>query len=156
MIKLAQNNTGAQASSVLTIQSLGSVPSIVVTAEYARKQVNGKWEEDQSKATQTVAFLDVDGAMQLTGKCDGDQAVDVGTVFKVVVEVGLSRGLTSAYEKGDRSRAFTQLEVRRVLEVWSDPKTCLWRSPAAVLDQSTAASGRVVELGRDKAAIKAS
>jgi hypothetical protein len=69
-------------------------------------------------------------AMTLSGRVDEREAVKVAAAHKVVVEVSIATGLQGAFERCAKSRAYTALDLVRVVRggVWDGPKTCLWRA----------------------------
>lgn len=153
MIKLEQTHALVQARAVITIESGSTMPTVQVTAKEGARAKNGKgdWEERPDLAKQSVVFVGDSGPVEMTSTVPEAQAVHVGAVYRAVCEVELARSLTTAYEKGDRSRELTALSLVRVVEVWTSPEKCAWRTPERA---GGAANGKTVSLAGDKAAIR--
>lgn len=127
MIKLENPTNAPQAFAALLLQSLSEVPTISISAEPVRSNLNGAWVDDPKKRRQTVTFISSDGSpVTLTGIVEETEAIEIAGAFKVVVLVNPSTELKGAFEAGRVSRAYTALELVRVVEVWSTASKKLW------------------------------
>lgn len=152
MIKLENVGSLPQASSLLVIQSQQDGPAVSLTVETLREKNDGtgEWTESAKFMKQGISCY-IDGvAVQLSAKVDHLEAVECAAAFKVVVEVDLKMTLSTAFEKGDRSKQFAQLNLVRVVEVWGSATKQLWsarkgllggngessRQPAAILGEN--------------------
>lgn len=127
MIKLENPTNAPVALSVLTLQSVGSAPSIVLSTDNARKLQGEIWVEDPARLKQFVSFTAPDGEQaEIEGLVDENSAVEISGAFKVVLEVSLRKGLKGAFDKGAVSRGYAAVELVRVVEVWSTPSKKLW------------------------------
>ena len=144
----------AQVKTQLVIQSLGEYPTIglKVDSKLPVKMVDGKFVEQEHLRTQNVSFVTDDGSpFELSGKVEEKMAVEMNAAHKVVLEVALNPVLTSAFNKGDRSKILSTLDVVSVVEVWATATKCVWK--AADYAQATpgvAPKGtRTAEIGQD-------
>jgi hypothetical protein len=132
MIKLETTAAALpQVLALLVIQSASSVPGVALSTETIREEVNGQWVDSVANMRQFVAGY-IDGKpFRLSGKVNHLEAVEVPACFKAVVEVEAKMALTTAYEKGDKSKEFCQVSLVRVVEVWETATKCLWRAKDA-------------------------
>jgi hypothetical protein len=150
MIKLQSTASAPSAFSVLTLESVGSSPGIIVSVKESRKQIEGNWVSDPQRLRQTVTFFGPDGdPVSMSGLVDEASAVEISGAHKVVMEVAPSSELKGAYDKGRVSQAYTALEIVRVLEVWSSRTSKLWESPER---KSLGASAKSFDGGTGKIA----
>lgn len=128
-VKLTTQNKMPSAVSALEIRSAGNVPSIRLQVEDVREQVNGEWVNSTLKKKQLITFIGADGApCALEGTVAEADAVEIEAAWKIIVQVQVANELKAAFQAGRVSRAYTSLEVARVVEVWDSPKGCLWRA----------------------------
>lgn len=104
------------ARTVLTIRSQ-SVPSVVITAEAQRANVDGKWQDDPSRMKQIVRFNAGDGPVELSGVVPEAEACDFGTQFEVRVLCECSTVGLPAFEAGKKGRSIAGVSIVGVLEV---------------------------------------
>lgn len=129
MHKLETKNAALAALAKLEIGSLGSVASVVLATEEVRKEVNGQWQTDTVYRQQVMSFIGADGSpCTIEGRVLESECVEIPAAFKVVVQVNVSNELKGAFAAGRVSKAYTALNLVRVLEVWDTPKNCLWRA----------------------------
>jgi len=141
MHKLETRSVTPSAVSLLQIQSSGDASTVVLSTEDAGGFVGEKWQNSiPGKRKQQVTFIGADGqALSLEGVVEDEFAVEIRAAHKVVVEIEVSKGLSVAREAGRVSKAFTALQLVKVVEVWDTPKNCLYRAKDAV-PAATAAS----------------
>jgi len=146
MHKLETRSAAPSAVSLLQIQSAGDASSVVLSTEDAGGFVGEKWQNAiPGKRKQILTFIGADSqALTLEGVVNDDDAVEIRAAHKVVIEVEVAKGLSVAREAGRVSKAFTSLQVVRVVEVWDTPKNCLYRAK----DGGSAASATVDGTGR--------
>ncbi len=151
MIKLENAGTFPQAKCLLVIQGVGELSSVSLSTEEIKEEVGGTWLPSAASVRQFVSTF-VDGKpLKLSAKVPVMQAVVCEVAFKVVVEIDVKSQLSSAYEKGDKSREMSVLTLVRVVEVWSSATKRLWaaadagtgatKSPVTTMDSS----GRLVK-----------
>lgn len=130
MIKLETQNQSPSATTLLEIKSAGVGTSVILSTADAGGFVNEKWVNALlGKKQQILTFIGADGApCSLEGVVLEEYAVEIAAAFKVVVQVDLSNELTTAAAVGRKSKAYTRLELVRVVEVWDSPTKCLWRA----------------------------
>lgn len=143
MIKLDSPVSGVDCRSLLKIESPGDFPSIKLTVEPVRKQVNGQWQDDPTRMKQSASFLGQDGPVELTGTVLAEQAVEISGAWRVVVEVSVYTKNLPTYDKGRVSQALLAVEVVKVVEVWASEKKCLYREGGAA---SAPTSGPVFDM----------
>jgi hypothetical protein len=143
-------NPGAR--TLVTIEDSGANPSIRVSADEVKFGKDLNFAPDPSRKEQSVSFFGIDGPVELLGRVPDEVAVSFPgrLACKVVLAVELTVGLTSAFEKGDRSRSYVSLRLVKVLEVWEDSKAARyvapgWAATSAPTAQKTLdlSSGRV-------------
>lgn len=130
MIKLANPTNAPRAFSVLTLESVGTSPSISISTGEARKQIEGEWTVDPQRLKQSIVFTNGAGeAVTLEGLVDEDKAIEISGAHRVILEVGVSTELKGAFAAGRKSSLYAELEILRILEVWSTRTVKLWESP---------------------------
>ena len=143
MIKLENAGGLPQSRCLLVIQSETEAPSVSLTTENVREQVDGEWVDSQMNVRQVVSAFVEGKPFKLGAKIAQMYAVECPAAFKVVVEIEAKTVLSSAYEKGDKSKESTQVSMLRVVEVWASSTKSLWKAkdggngatePAATLD----------------------
>lgn len=143
MIKLETSTGSLAASSLLTIQSHDSAPTVALGTSKVRSNKDGKWEDDVTRLKQVLTFFTPDGPCEISGIVAEQQAVEIASAHKVLVEVQLSTKSLPAYEAGRVSRSLVALEVVRVVQVWASPTKCVWeahdfaKKPAKSFDPTT-------------------
>lgn len=126
MIKLENAGSLPQARCLVALQSETEVPSVSLSTEDVREEKDGKWETSAANVRQVVsAFVD-HKPFKLSGKIASAYAVECPAAFKVVVEVEVKVVLSTAYEKGDKSKEGMQISLVRVVEVWGTAAKRLW------------------------------
>lgn len=152
MIKLEQTQALVQARAFVTIESGSNAASIHVRAEAGARarDARGEWVERPDLAKQKVTFITDAGPVEMAGTVPEADAVDAGAVYRAVLQVDLTRSLTTAYEKGDRSREMVAVSLARVVEVWANPEKVLWRAKDR---QPEAPNGKTVNLAGDKVSL---
>ncbi|EIQ00223.1 hypothetical protein OpiT1DRAFT_04765 [Opitutaceae bacterium TAV1] len=149
-IKLETKHAAPSAAVRLEICSAGDSASIVLTTEDVQQRVNDEWVTSVTHRKQVLSFVAADGqAMTLTGRVDEREAVEIPAAHKVVVEVTIATGLQGAFERGAKSRAYTALDLAKVVEVWDNPKTCLWRARNGV-SEAVKSAGAEFDMGSGK------
>lgn len=130
-IKLETKNAAPSAVSFLEIKSAGDASSVILSTEEVREavEIGGKteWQVSKIKRKQLLTFIGADGSpTSLEGSVLEAEAVEIAAAHKVVVQVQVSNELKAAYQAGRVSKAYTSLELVRVVEVWDTPKNRLW------------------------------
>jgi len=149
MITLENNASLPQARCLLTLEARGDSPAISIITEPVREEVNGEWIDSRENVRQTLSCF-IDGKpFKLAGKLAAAYAVECAACARVLVEIEVKMVLSTAYEKGDKSKESAQLSLVRVVEVWGTKAKKLWsaedaaksngHAPAASMD----ASGRI-------------
>lgn len=133
---------GIESTALLTVDSPSDHPAIGLKAEKAQSLQGDKWAEDPTKAKQLVTFIGEDGPVEMKGTVPQDMAVEISAAWRVVVEIEISTTALPAYEAGRKSRTLLAVSVRRVVEVWSNPKKCLWKAPGNL---QPASGGKVMD-----------
>lgn len=150
MIKLESKNLMPSSVAVLTIQSAGDVAGVSLSTEEVREQdaQSQQWSVSKTKRKQIITFIGSDGQpCSVEGTVYENEAIEIPGAYKILVEVRVSVELKAAYQAGRVSKAYTSLEVVRVVEVWADAKKALWTAAAAVNGRNGSAfdpvSGRI-------------
>jgi hypothetical protein len=148
MIKLENPVNAPVARCVLTLESVGSTPSISVSTSEARKQSGLEWIADPLRLKQHITFIGADGdGVTLSGLVEETDAVEISGAFRVVVEVKLAEEQKGAFAAGRVGREFTALQVVRIMEIWASASRKI-HSAAKVMD----AGGRSLDMGTGKVA----
>lgn len=138
MIKIETKATLPSAVVALEIRSQGDTPSICLTSEEVREQVGQAWQASESKRKQILTFIGADSSpCSLEGVVDEHHVVEVAAAYKIVLEVKVTNELKAAYQAGRVSKAYTSLEVSRVVEVWETASKCVWRAAKPGVDGAT-------------------
>jgi hypothetical protein len=140
-IKLTTQNKMPSAVAALEIRSAGTIPSIQLQVEDVREQVNNEWVTSTTKKKQLITFIGGDGnPCAIEGSVLDVEAVEIEAAWKIIVQVKVANELKAAFSAGRVSRAYTSLEVLRVVEVWDSPKGSIWRAKNGILDGIPAGS----------------
>lgn len=151
MIKLETKNAAPSALATIELKSAGDAASVILTTEEVREpvQVNGRdeWQVSKLYRLQILTFIGADGTpCSIEGKVLETEAVEIPAAHKVVVQVQVANELKAAREAGRVSKAYTSLQLAKVVEVWDTARNCLWRAK----DSVAGASARTVDLAQDK------
>lgn len=154
MIKLETKNASPSAVCFLELKSAGDASSVVLSTEEIREPVDlggGKqeWQTSKIRCKQLVTFIGADGSpTSLEGSVLESEAIQIAAAHKVVLQVEVSNELKAAYAAGRVSKAYTSLELVRVVEVWDTPRNCLWKAEKATAGAPRAGS-TAPEMGAD-------
>lgn len=153
MIKLETKNAAPSALATLAIQSFGEHANVILATEEIREpiNVNGKdeWQVSRLSRLQVLTFVGADGVpCSIEGKVLEADAVEIPAAHKVVVQVQVANELKAAYQAGRVSKAYTSLQLAKVVEVWDTAKNCLWRAKDGV----SQAPVKTADLSQDRVA----
>lgn len=143
MIKLENSGGLPQSRCLIVVQSETDLAAVSVSTENVREEVRGEWVDSTVNVRQTIGCFIEGKPFKLGGKIASAYAVECPAAFKVVCEVEAKMDLTTAYEKGDKSKEFCRVALVRVVEVWASATKCLWRAQ----DGAKPASEQVATLG---------
>lgn len=142
-IKLQTKQAAPSVFATLNLISKGEGASVVLRTEEVNEatEVSGKTEWVTSKLylKQFCTFIGDDGEpVTLDGKVLESDCVEISAAHRVVAQIKIGNELKGAFAAGRVSKAYTALELVRVVEVWDTPKNCLWRASNGI----TAAVGK--------------
>ncbi len=135
MIKLETTVSALTAKATLALVSSSETPSISLSTDNARSQVNGQWVEDKAKRKQLVSYFSEDGPLELQGVVSEQEAVEMTAAYKVLLDIELFSKSLPTYEAGKVSGTLAAVRLLRVAEVWSTSKKRVY--PLAIDAQVT-------------------
>jgi hypothetical protein len=130
MIRL-QSQSGVQSRLLLTIETHGDRPAIVLSAQPSRKPEGEKWVEDPLVRKQIVAFVADGRTVEIHGKVPEGEAVEIAACWRCVVE---------ATQRVNNDGQLV-VNVARVVEVWENPAKRTWAAPS---HENKPATGKAV------------
>lgn len=140
MIKLETTSAAPQAATMISVQSVGDSPSIVLSTTDAWKPQDDDWLRDDAKRKQLMTFINAEGrTCEIVGAVPEAHAVEIAAAWKVVAVASL---------RTDKKTGQIRLAVERVVEVWTAPGKCLWRAKEheqKAVGASMDASGRITK-----------
>ena len=111
MIRLP-SQSGVQSHLLLTIETHGDRPGIVLSALPSRRPEGDKWIDDPQSRKQIVAFVADGRTCEISGKVPETESIECAACWRCVVE---------ATQRENKDGQLV-VNVGRVLEVWETPE----------------------------------